>query len=124
MAGLRGTLQSVSGALGPGKQKATDEAGAQEWSPVGSLEQGGLRGSGEVRDPRESAPSGARAWLRKPRAEAGGPQRRRPVLGERLWVRAADTAQLSLALQEGGTHVRPGPPSFGTIEWAGLGCLG
>lgn len=118
MAGLRGPLQSVSGAVGPGKQKVTDEAGAQGRSPAGSLEQGGLRGSGE------SAPFGARAWLRKPRAEAGGPQRRRPVLGECLWVRAADTAQLNLALQEGGTHGRPGPPSFNTIEWAGLGRMG
>ena len=94
MAGLRGTLQSVGGAFSPGKQKASDEAGAQEQPSACSLEQGGAPvARGRPGPPRESAPFGAVAWLRKPRAEAGGPRRRRPVLEERLWVRAADEAQ-------------------------------
>lgn len=42
-------MQSVGRALGPGKQKVSDEVGAQEQRPACSLEQGGLHGSGQVR---------------------------------------------------------------------------
>lgn len=139
MAGLRGTLQSVGGAFGPGKQKASDEADAREQPPACSLEQGGAPvAQGRPGPPRESAPSGAVAWLRKPRAEAGGPQRRRPVLGERVWVTAADAAQPRSSGGGGptsGLGFRPSAPQSRKLRLlgragargarrAGLGCVG